>query len=75
MAYSLTIVTKPGVKYDGSQFYELPLCFVIEYLFIPFWLNCYEQLLRTFALPNKLLYGGFQNHIEKWSSGFSSTVS
>ena len=35
--------------------------FVVEYIFIHFWLNCYEHLLRTFALPNKLSYGGFSN--------------
>ena len=35
--------------------------FLVEYIFIHFWLNCYEHLLRTFALPNKLSYGGFSN--------------
>ena len=45
----------------GHNFMSCHYVFVVEYIFIHFWLNCYEHLLRTFALPNKLSYGGFSN--------------
>ena len=45
----------------GHNFMSCHYVFVVKYIFIHFWLKCYEHLLRNFALPNKLSYGGFSN--------------
>ena len=45
----------------GHNFVSCHYVFWVEYILIHFWLNCYEFLLRTFALPDKLSYGGFSN--------------
>ena len=45
----------------GHNFMSCHYVFLVEYILIHFWSNCYEYLLRTFALPDKLSYGGFSN--------------
>ena len=45
----------------GHNFMSCHYFFLVEYILIHFWLNCYEHLLRTFALPDKFSYGGFSN--------------